>query len=137
MKEEDFEITENPLTKDLNFLSQKINGENKDYGLAYPFAIFIRDENGNVIAGCNGSVIFGSIYTDQLWVDPKHRNRGIGKRLMERVHEYGKKKGCSIATVATMSFQSPEFYQKIGYEIDFSRKGYNKSSSCLFLSKRL
>jgi len=137
VKESDFKITENPSTKDLDFLTQRINEETADQGSAYPFAIFIWDENGNIIAGCNGSVIFGSIYTDQLWVRPEHRKKGIGKRLVERVHEYGKKKGCAIATVATMSFQVPEFYQKLGYKIDFSRRGYNKRSSCIFLSKIL
>jgi hypothetical protein len=47
----------------------------------------------------------GSIYTDQLWVHPGSRKKGLGHQLMEAVHDYGRKLGCRIATVATMSFQ--------------------------------
>jgi GNAT superfamily N-acetyltransferase len=80
-----------------------------------PFAFFIRDEKNQIIAGCNGSVIFGSIYTDQLWVHPDHRKNGLGHQLMEAVHDYGRRSGCSMATVATMSFQGAKsFYEKLG-----------------------
>ncbi|MFK5953545.1 MAG: GNAT family N-acetyltransferase [Desulfobacterium sp.] len=132
-----FEITESPGTKDLDFLTKKINEEVTDQGAAYPFAIFAKDESGNVLAGCNGSVIFGSIYTDQLWVDAEYRKRGIGRLLMEHVHSYGLAKGCVMTTVATMSFQVPDFYLKLGYRIDFSREGYINGSTCIFLSKKL
>lgn len=122
---------------DLDFFTEKINEESVDQGAAYPFAIFVRSKEGWIIAGCNGSIIFGSIYTDQLWVDPNLRKRGVGKILMEAIHEYGKKHFCTIATVTTMSFQAPSFYQKLGYKIDFSREGYNKGASCIFMSKKL
>lgn len=127
------EVTGDPASTDLDFLTQKINEELA----ASPFAIFVRNEEGKIIAGCSGSVIFGSIYTDQLWVDPNLRNRGLGKKLMEAVHEYGKKQGCTLATVTTMDFQAPNFYAKLGYKIDFSKEGYNKGASCIFMSKKL
>ena len=47
---------------DIDFLTQKINQETPDFGSAHPFAFFVRDEKNQIIAGCNGSVIFGSIY---------------------------------------------------------------------------
>jgi GrpB-like predicted nucleotidyltransferase (UPF0157 family)/GNAT superfamily N-acetyltransferase len=37
-----------------------------------------------------------------------------------------------------MSFQNGRvFYEKLGYQVDFERKGYVKNSSCLFLQKEL
>lgn len=57
---------------------------------------------------------------------------------MENVHEYGRKVGCHIGTVLTMSFQDArKFYEHIGYECDLERPGYAKGSSCLFLKKVL
>ncbi len=137
IEEFEFEIIETPSSRDLDFLTQKINEESPDQGSAYPFSIFIRDKKDNIIAGCNGSIIFGSIYTDQLWVQSNYRKKGLGTKLMDRIHAYGKGKGCTLGTVTTMSFQAPDFYQKIGYKIDFSREGYNKDSTCIFLSKKL
>lgn len=128
----DFEVTDNPSSADLDFLTQKINEELA----ADSFTILVRKE-GKIVAGCNGSMICGSIYTDQLWVDPNLRNRGVGKKLMETVHEYGKKHGCTLATVTTMDFQAPNFYAKLGYKIDFSKAGYSKGASCIFMSKKL
>lgn len=84
------------------------------------------------------SMIFGSIYTDQLWVHPDYRKSGLGCKLMEAVHDYGHKCGCTMATVATMSFQGAKaFYEKLGYISDFVRYGYIYSSSCNFMKKEL
>ena len=132
------EFTTTPISKDIDFITGKINEETHEFGSAYPFGFFIKDNNGNIIAGCNGSVIFGCIYTDQLWVDKKYRKTGLGKKLMDAVHEYGLQIGCSMATVSTMSFQGAlEFYEKLGYKVDFEREGYVGGSKCIFLRKEL
>ena len=56
------EYTSTPASADIDFLTQKINQETPEFGEAHPFAFFIRDEKNQIIAGCNGSVIFVSIY---------------------------------------------------------------------------
>ncbi|MCX7116431.1 MAG: GNAT family N-acetyltransferase [Legionellales bacterium] len=132
------EHTITPHNEDIHFLTQKINQEVSDKGAAYPFAFFIRDGAGEIIAGCNGSVIFGAIYTDQLWVRPGSRKQGLGQKLMEQVHDYGREVGCRMATCATMSFQNARaFYETLGYQADFERPGYVDDSTCIFLRKAL
>lgn len=130
--------TSTPESTDIDFLTQKINQETPGFGAAFPFAFFIRDKNNKTIAGCNGFIIFGAVYTDQLWVDPDYRKSGLGHKLMMQVHDYGRKNGCTMATVATMSFQGAKtFYEKLGYVVDFERVGYTKDSSCIFLRRDL
>ena len=132
------EHTNSPKAEDIEFLTAKIDEEIKEYGSAFPFAFFIRNKDDQIIAGCNGYIIFGCIYTDQLWVDPIYRNQGFTKSLMEKVHEYGRERGCSMATLCTMNFQNAiKFYEKLVYKVDFERHGYIKESSCLFLRKDL
>lgn len=127
-----------PDHADINFLTQKINAETLQYGTAYPFGFFIRDEMNQIIAGCNGSVIYGAIYTDQLWVAPSHRKLGLGRKLMEQVHDYGRKEHCKMSTAVTMDFQQARiFYEKLGYVCDFERQGYVQDSICYFLRKSL
>lgn len=127
-----------PATADIDFLTEKINQETPAFGSAHPFAFIVRDEINQIIAGCNGSVIFGSIYTDQLWVHPEHRNKGLGHKLMAKVHDYGRDNECAMATVATMSFHGAKaFYEKLGYVVDFERAGYTQNSSCIFLKRSL
>ena len=125
-------------TADIDFLTEKINQETAAFGSAHPFAFIVRDEINQIIAGCNGSVIFGSIYTDQLWVHPEHRGKGLGHKLMAKVHDYGREHECAMATVATMSFQGAKaFYEKLGYVVDFERAGYTQNTSCIFLKRSL
>lgn len=132
------EYTKNPATSDIDFLTKQINQETSEYGEAYPFAFFIRDDTAEIIAGANGFVIYGAIYTDQLWVDKDYRGQGFAKKIMDKVHEFGKLEGCKIATVQTMSFQGAQsFYEKLGYVQDFKRTGYINGSNCIFMRKPL
>jgi len=132
------ERTTQPHSADIDFLTQKINQETPEFGEAHPFAFFVRDERNQIIAGCNGNVIFGNIYTDQLWVHPDYRRSGLGLKLMAQVHDYGRENECNVATVATMSFQGAKaFYEKLEYVVDFERPGYTQNSSCIFLKRIL
>ncbi|MEK7654650.1 MAG: GNAT family N-acetyltransferase [Pseudomonadota bacterium] len=135
------EQTVPPSGQDIDFLTTKINESTQALGVkeeAHPFAFFMRDDQDVIIAGCNGSVIYGSIYTDQLWVYESYRGQGFGKQLMEKVHDYGLEIGCTMATVCTMSFQNARsFYEHLGYICDFERAGYVDGASCVFLRKTL
>lgn len=132
------EYTRNPTASDIDFITKQINKETSEYGEAYPFAFFMRDNDSKIIAGANGFVIYGAIYTDQLWVDKDYRGQGFAKKIMDKVHEFGKLEGCKIATLQTMSFQGAQsFYEKLGYVQDFKRAGYVNGSNCIFMRKSL
>lgn len=131
-------FTSNPNSADINFLTKMIDDETPNYEGVNPFAFFIRDDSNNIIAGCNCFILVGSIYTDQLWVHPEHRKLGLGKKLLESVHDYGKSNGCTMASLTTMSFQTAlSFYQKLGYNVDFKMPGYANGALRIFLSKKL
>ena len=124
------EYAKNPAASDIDFITKQINQETAEYGEAYPFAFFIRDDDSKIIAGANGFVIYGAIYTDQLWVDKRHRGQGFAKKLMDKVHEFGLHEGCKMATVQTISFQGAQrLYEKLGYVQDFKRAGYVNGSN--------
>lgn len=132
------DITTNPSNKDIDFLSDRLKEESIAFGLVSSFGLFMKDENDKIIAGCNGYILFGGIYTDQLWVDPRYRMSGIGRKIIAKVEEHGRENGCKIASVTTMSFQNARgFYEKLGYTVDFERHGYNMNSSMIFLRKIL
>lgn len=124
-----------------DFLTQKIDEEAKKEGIiddSSSFVFVIRDQNNDIIAGCNGAVVYGAIYTDQLWVRKDYRKQGLAKLLMEEVHALGKEKNCNLATVCTLSFQhAKSFYEDLGYVCDFVREGFAEGSTCYFLKKEL
>jgi ribosomal protein S18 acetylase RimI-like enzyme len=136
--EKNLKITEpDTLHSLIDFLTEKINAENTQDD-AYSFAFCIKDEDQQIIAGCNGSVMFGEIYTELLWIHPQYRHQGLGRKLMEHVHQYGQNQRCRMATVATMDFQNARlFYEKLGYVCEFERTGYTNNATCSFLRKSL
>lgn len=132
------DYTENPTLSDLAFLTKKISEETPEYGQILPFGFFTRNDKGRMIAGVNGFILYGKIYTDQLWVAPEHREQGLARELMEKTHQLGRDRHCSMATLSTMSFQhAVGFYEKLGYTQDFERLGHINKSACIFMSKAL
>lgn len=129
-----------PDSKDINTLTQGIidyAAAKKNHKPMEPFAFFIRDTKGNIVAGCNGNFGYDWVYVDQLWVAESYRDQGYGSELMKSAEELGKKKGCIFAAVNTMDWEAPDFYQKLGYQIEFERHGLAKNSVFYYLRKTI
>ena len=75
------------------------------------------DEFGNTVGGILGGTYWGWMYVDVLWVDEKHRRKGIGSRLLREAEKEAINRGCHHVHLDTMSWQAPEFYKKFGYEV--------------------
>ena len=82
-----------------------------------PLNIVEYDENGNIIGGIIGGTYWGWMYVDILWVYEYHRHKGIGSKLLIEAEKEAIRRGCHHVHLDTMSWQAPEFYKKLGYEI--------------------
>lgn len=101
-----------------------------------PISFEMRDEG--VFVGCVVVQMFwGQLHIKLLIVEEGHRNKGYAKKLMEHAFKYGKERGCSFAFVETLSFQAPDFYQKLGFEVEFKRDGYDRDTSFYYLRRDL
>lgn len=98
------------------------------------FEIF---ENAEFIGAIVVQLFWEQLHIKYLFVEENYRHQGIGRRLMNHALEFGKKRGCQFAFVETMSFQAPEFYQKMGFAIEFSRPGYANNTMFHYLKKSL
>lgn len=101
------------------------------------FAFYLNDENRNITGGCSGSIFYGCLYIDLLWIAESVRSLGYGTKIMKAAEDLGREKGCLFSTVNTMSFEALGFYQKLGYHVEFERSGYLKNSTFYFLRKDL
>jgi GNAT superfamily N-acetyltransferase len=52
-----------------------------------------------------------------IWIEEDLRGQGLGRQLIERAEQEGRRRGCRYARVTTSDFQAPEFYQKLGYSL--------------------
>ena len=109
-----------PTEKEIKYIRESLNRFNQeivgDDGHT-PIQIVEYDFDGNVIGGILGGTYWGWMYIDILWVDEKHRKKGIGSRLLRAAEEEAARRGCHHVHLDTMSWQAPDFYKKHGYEI--------------------
>ena len=56
---------------------------------------------------------------------------------MKIVEDYARKNNCKFISLSTMNFEAPDFYKKLGFQIDFERHGLEKDFVCYFMRKNL
>jgi GNAT superfamily N-acetyltransferase len=99
--------------------------------------LVLRDEGGVIRGGLVAETAWAWMYVKLLAVHETLRRENLGRRLMERAEEIAKARGCVGAWVDTYSFQSPDFYRKIGYEEWGRLPDYPPGHSRIFLRKAL
>jgi GNAT superfamily N-acetyltransferase len=89
-----------------------------------PLSCFARAENGAVVGGAIGRTWGQCCELQRLWVDPAHRHRGMGTRLVRRFEGAAAARGCSVFYLDTFSFQARAFYERLGYEVSLEIRGF-------------
>ena len=101
---------------------------------AAPVTLSIRNED-RVIAGLLGSNAHGWMRVDMVWVDERHRGRGVGTALLEKAEQVARARGCHGIHLDTQSYQAPGFYEKLGY-VPFARlESYPGDHQRIYLRK--
>jgi len=120
MDEEHLIVEDHPDQQDLKFLEEQLfayNMASTGYYDGRELAIFLRDAQGTIIAGLSGWTWGGCLKIQYLWVHEDWRGQDLGTRLLAAAEAEGRARGCVITGLDTHSFQAPQFYQKLGYEV--------------------
>jgi ribosomal protein S18 acetylase RimI-like enzyme len=96
-----------------------------------------RDGNERTIGGVFGWTWGGTCYIRYLFVPPHLRRQGRGLSLMQAVETEARARGCTQIVLETHSFQAPEFYRKLGFEITGCVDGYPRGHRYFTMVKRL
>jgi GNAT superfamily N-acetyltransferase len=134
-------IEEEPITSEL---TQKIDTGFLQHGFEVTgfnepiFRTAFSAKDGTTFAGCAVvCVLWGVLRIQSLFVEAPYRRGGLGTKLLNKGIEYGKALGCTVAFVETLSFQALVFYQKLGFELEFTRKGFSHGVTLHYLKKDL
>ena len=130
----------NPNPADTHFLSERIY----EYNVARThitdgklLGIFVRDDEGHIIAGLDGWTWGGCLWVEHLWVHEQWRGHNYGTELLHAAEAEAIQRGCQQAMLTTHSFQAPAFYQRHGYHIVGSCDDYPHRHQYFFLRKKL
>ena len=105
--------------------------------LNYDDFCFVEEEDGKILGAITGRAYYDEVHVVDLIVDRSCRRSGLGSKLVATVEEAYKNKGYAKITLTTFGFQAPEFYKKLGYQIEFVRESKDPKLNKYFLSKAL
>ncbi len=118
----------------------------EDYNKKFPFgeldiptpdiSLVLRDKQNRIVGGVITSMLTGIMHLERLWIEEKCRGKGLGKQLVLAAEKIGRTKGYPASQTWTYSFQAPEFYQNIGYDIIGIFTGYTEGITEYVLLKK-
>jgi GNAT superfamily N-acetyltransferase len=102
-----------------------------------PLNVFVRDAEGRVRGGLVGETWGTSLFVSQLWVESGLRGRGFGAGLLAAAEAEARRRGCDFAHLDTMTFQAPDFYRRLGWQVYGVLDGYPDGHQRFSLRKSL
>ena len=132
-------VEHNPSAQILEFLEDRIYEHNRDQtgrDDGQLFSIVIRDDT-EIIAGIAGWTWAQAAEISTLWVQAHYRHHGYGSQLLQMAEQEALARGCRIMTLASYSFQAPDFYLKHGFQVAFQLEDFPPGYRQVYLVKRL
>jgi ribosomal protein S18 acetylase RimI-like enzyme len=138
--EESFAIEDEPKSEDVASLSDALYRFNADATGVHDgrwLAIFVRDAAGQIEAGLHGWTWAGTGFVQTLWVREDLRRSGLGSRLLAAAEREVARRGCREMQLDTHTYQSPGFYERMGYERIGELPGWPADTMRVFFRKAL
>ena len=96
-----------------------------------------RDADGAVIGGLVGETGWRWLHVDLLWVDERHRRRGVGRSLLRAAEVEALHRGCAHVYLDTVDYQARPFYESEGYGVFGVQDDYPPGFRRYFLRKTI
>ena len=98
-------------------IRRKLQQHNSRFLTDFAEWCFCMEEHGQILAGIYAVRELDCVTIEYLYVEEKHRGRGYGSQLLERIEQQARAAGAKRIFLNTFSFQAPAFYEKHGYQL--------------------
>ena len=121
----------------LRDLLRKYNRQNFETLEHSEFAIYIRDEDDNIVGGISGEIFGNWVDIEYLVIHENLRGQGLGKALLEKVESMAIEHRCRYLFLNTFGFQGKDFYPKFGFKEVYVKRDYPLTGTDHFFVKEL
>lgn len=122
------------------FLSQQLIAFNRahwDVTVKEAIAFSVTNEQNDIVAGLSG-VTFGNwLHIERLWVSESLRGHGTGSTLLDAAEAEARRRGCQFALLDTLEFQARPFYERYGYQVQWTQTQYPLHGEKYYMTKTL
>ena len=135
-----FEETLLPEKSDVMTLQNMIrtyNRQNFETANQTDFAIYIKDDNENVMGGISGKIFGNWMDIDYLVIHESLRKNGLGRELLQKAEDLALRSNCKNIFLYTFDFQGKDFYPKFGFKEVYVKREYPLTGSEHFFVKKL
>jgi GNAT superfamily N-acetyltransferase len=93
---------------------------------------------GELIAALAGRTFGNWFYLETLWLAESERGKGTGSLLLAQAESIAKARGCRFVLLDTLDFQARPFYQRLGYQLQWTQQDYPLAGGAkYFMTKAL
>jgi ribosomal protein S18 acetylase RimI-like enzyme len=137
---EDLRVEDDPRREDVAVLDERLYEFNAAASGVHDgrlLAIFVREDDGTIVAGMHGWTWGGTGFVQAIWIHEKLRGRGLGARVLAAAEAEAVRRGCHQMHLDTHGYQAPGFYWRQGYDVIGELPGWPGDNVRIFLRKRL
>ena len=118
-------------------IRRKLQQHNSRFLTDFSEWCFCMEEHGQILAGIYAVRELDCVTIEYLYVEEKHRGRGYGSQLLERIEQQARAAGAKRIFLNTFSFQAPAFYENHGYREVFTLEDYPYTEKRHYYTKAL
>lgn len=118
-------------------IDQEFNKYARKYNIRvdYNDFCFVAKDDDKVIGILVGHSYYNEVHVTDLIVIEEYRSKGVGTELIKRVEQEFTGRNFENINLTTFAFQAPEFYKKMGFEVEHVRKSSDEKLTKYFLIK--
>ncbi len=98
--------------------------------------LVIRDSADDVIGGLLAFTTIRNLVIELLWLDERYRGCGLGRKLILEAERIAQDHECIAVQTSVLSFQSPDFFRRMGYTVFGMSHGYPDPVKEYYLIKK-
>jgi GNAT superfamily N-acetyltransferase len=133
-------VEDSPDPADLALLEEQVAaaaGAAAGFDAEQEFGIFLRDDEGRVVAGVSGIVWAGCCGLQAMWVDESLRGGGLARALVAAAEHEARRRRCALVMFHAYDLLAPGLYERLGYDTAGVIDGYPAGSAARWYRKDL